>query len=494
VQEVESTLTNIRREYPGALVKPSSFDAFMADVLPVKSALPTVELEVSDTWIYGTPSDPLKVAQHRAIQRAWIQCMHAGDPRCAVSDPTIQNMTFFLLKAPEHTWGTPGISGWGGADDYNVSRFRSELSSEKFARAAASYAEQRLFNELAVRALEEANHPLSSIVRREVQQIEEVSIPDLLGFQELPLDSLLFAKNSMKIGFRHDGAITTLQDGSVRWASTAAPLAALVYQTFNDTEWKPFTYAYLNDHQMQAGFCKPGSNNFSESALWRPTLRKLLVKGMASDFQSAMLVMDMPVKAREVYGAPHVVYLRVTPAEQGFELDLISIGKLPTMIGESLMLTFRPAPLLDPIDGGSAWRLDKLGQSIDPEGVQDGGNQFAHGVWKGATVTTESGAMLVESLDAGNMNPMTDDFPVGNPLPASYKEATARAGKGLSRLAPGSVHGMAVNLHNNLWNTNYPLFYPYFDPRLCSSPLSCKNSNSLWRFRLAFHPKAQIYI
>jgi len=109
-------------------------------------------------------------------------------------------------------------------------------------------------------------------------------------------------------------------------------------------------------------------------------------------------------------------------------------------------------------------------------------------------VTTESGAMLVESLDAGNMNPMTDDFPVGNPLPASYKEATARAGKGLSRLAPGSVHGMAVNLHNNLWNTNYPLFYPYFDPRLCSSPLSCKNSNSLWRFRLAFHPKAQIYI
>ena len=30
-----------------------------------------------------------------------------------------------------------------------------------------------------------------------------------------------------------------------------------------------FTYAYINDHAMQNGFCKPGSNNFSESAIWR---------------------------------------------------------------------------------------------------------------------------------------------------------------------------------------------------------------------------------
>ena len=36
-----------------------------------------------------------------------------------------------------------------------------------------------------------------------------------------------------------------------------------------------------------------------------------------------------------------------------------------------------------------------------------------------------------------------------------------QAGKGLSRLAKGSVVGMAVNLHNNLWNTNYPKWYPF---------------------------------
>lgn len=35
-------------------------------------------------------------------------------------------------------------------------------------------------------------------------------------------------------------------------------------------------------------------------------------------------------------------------------------------------------------------------------------------------------------------------------------------------------------------DTNYPLYYPYFDERYCASPLECSNSNALWRFTLAF--------
>uniref|UniRef100_A0A7S2H7T9 Uncharacterized protein n=1 Tax=Alexandrium andersonii TaxID=327968 RepID=A0A7S2H7T9_9DINO len=100
----------------------------------------------------------------------------------------------------------------------------------------------------------------------------------------------------------------------------------------------------------------------------------------------------------------------------------------------------------------------------------------------------------MESLDAAIVNPITDSFPIGNPLPASYKEADARAGTGTSRLTSGSVRGMAVNLHNNLWNTNYALFYPYFDQRFCSTPLDCKNSNSLYRFRLLLKPEMPVVV
>ena len=47
--EVQTSLDKLRSEYPGAVVKTSTFDAFIKDVEPVKSQLPVVELEVGDT-------------------------------------------------------------------------------------------------------------------------------------------------------------------------------------------------------------------------------------------------------------------------------------------------------------------------------------------------------------------------------------------------------------------------------------------------------------
>mmetsp|Transcript_31735 Transcript_31735/g.84485 ORF Transcript_31735/g.84485 Transcript_31735/m.84485 type:complete len:878 (-) Transcript_31735:121-2754(-) len=487
VAEVELTLATVRKEYPGATVKSSTFDAFFADVESVREQLPVVDLEVADTWTYGTPSDPLKMAQHRAIQRAWI--------RCAPSDPVIQNMTFFLMKAPEHTWGTPGISGWGQGGDYNTTIFRSHLSNTTYMKAAASWAEQRIFNELAALALEEASHPLAAAAREELNTVENVVAPDLSAFHEVAKDAKVALAGGFAIAFRADGAIGALEGpGGVAWASEESPLAGFVYQTLNDTEWKPFTYNYCNDHQMQTGFCKPGSNNFTESALWRPTLTKLLVDVSADVAVAVVAVLEMPEKAWSAYGSFRTLYLNVSVAEGGLDLALTALGKRPTMVGEASMLTFRPAPALERAPGGgSAWALDKLGQAIDPEGVLKGGNQFTHGVWDGATVRTSAGTMSINSLDASNMNPMTEQFPVGNPLPASYREEDAKAGTGMDQLKAGSVFGMAANLHNNLWNTNYPLFYPYFDSRYCSGPLDCRNCNALFRFHLSFQPTTTVF-
>ena len=134
------------------------------------------------------------------------------------------------------------------------------------------------------------------------------------------------------------------------------------------------------------------------------------------------------------------------------------------MVGESTSISFTPLPKLSAPEvsasGGhtSAWSIDKLGQPVDPEGVLDGGNQYNHATWGGSVAHTVGGQFKLETLDAPNLNPITDLFPNGNPLPATTDEATARAGNGMARLPQGSVKGMAVNLHNNLWNTNYPLY------------------------------------
>merc|ERR1719362_2146033 len=475
VKEVNDVLTAVKSEYPGAAVFPSTFDAFFDDVNPIKEQLPSVELEASDTWTYGTSSDPLKMAQHRAIQRTWIRCLQRGEVRCQESNPDIQNMTFFLLKAPEHTWGTPGISGWGGGDNYNVTIFRKNLTNESFLRAAASWAEQRVFNELAVLALEEKGHPLAAEVRWELAAIERVTIPEVRGLTKVGRDTEITLAGGVTIGIGGDGALTTLRSKSgVQWASAGQPMGAFVYQTFNDSQWKPFTYAYMNDHQMQAGFCKPGSNNYSEGRIWKPEVQQLYVEGSSSSASRVVAEMEMTPKTRSVYGAPAKVYLEIRGTSRGIDLNFTLVGKLPVMIGESSSVLFQPAAAPKAVKGGSPWRVDKLGQMVDPEGVQDGGNQYNHGVWDGAVFSSTRGSLVLKTLDSGIVNPMTKSFPIGNPLPASYNEEDAKAGRGLSRLEPGSVVGMAVNVHNNLWNTNYALFYPYYDARYCDSPLSCR--------------------
>lgn len=56
-----------RKGKPAPKVFASTFDAFFQEVEIEKAAIPRIEkdLEIGDTWIYGTASDPLKGAQHR---------------------------------------------------------------------------------------------------------------------------------------------------------------------------------------------------------------------------------------------------------------------------------------------------------------------------------------------------------------------------------------------------------------------------------------------
>lgn len=249
--DVLHALDWVRGEYPEASVFSSTFDDFFDAIEPVSSQLPVVEAEAGDTWIYGTASDPLKFMQYREIVRAWTECLEAGEPRCAAADPTVANMTRWLLKAPEHTWGLPGIAGWGGGDDYNKTSFLTNLTNANFMDAAASWAEQRYHNEMALVALEVSSppHPLAASARARVEALSRVVAPELSGLSRVPAARATATGWSMRdlgeIGFDASGAIVQLDVGGTSWASNSARLASLSYRTFGESDWEPFTYDYL---------------------------------------------------------------------------------------------------------------------------------------------------------------------------------------------------------------------------------------------------------
>jgi hypothetical protein len=64
-------------------------------------------------------------------------------------------------------------------------------------------------------------------------------------------------------------------------------------------------YAYINGHGTYPDvgeFCKPGSNNYSESTIFRPTLTKLMVRGSAHTATAVLAQLTMPSRASQIYG------------------------------------------------------------------------------------------------------------------------------------------------------------------------------------------------
>ncbi|MGO9892842.1 MAG: DUF5054 domain-containing protein, partial [Bryobacteraceae bacterium] len=84
LDEIHGIYAGLRKRFPNAQVAASNLSGMADAVEPYRGSLPVVTEEIGDTWIYGVPSDPLKVARYREIARLrseWIanRKLQAGD-------------------------------------------------------------------------------------------------------------------------------------------------------------------------------------------------------------------------------------------------------------------------------------------------------------------------------------------------------------------------------------------------------------------------------
>ena len=248
----------ISKEFPNAAVFVSTFDNFTSLLDPFKANLPVLTQEIGDTWIYGTPSDPVKQATMRASMRAWAAYVAQG----GAQDAVYLNASRLLVKSIEHTWGDHvELGAWQQAASWGNTQFEHDRHSPEskgtatFQFLESTWWEQREFcTDVAAATLREAGHPLwKDYLEPELRALNEpVRAPDPAaeGFAPFhPGDGSGPVKvGGATLGFDPaTGALNQLVDGRGRhWATAANTLLGFNYQTYNITQFQAFQRAYSN--------------------------------------------------------------------------------------------------------------------------------------------------------------------------------------------------------------------------------------------------------
>ncbi|PAA81218.1 hypothetical protein BOX15_Mlig012712g1 [Macrostomum lignano] len=439
VAEVLNSYEILRDQFNGAEVIASTLEDFVQAILPYQSLMQVVRTEIGDTWIQGIASDPRKMAEYRALSRAFTRCR--SDGACSGNDPQVQDAVRYMIKPPEHTWGLPSQPD---QNNYRNVDFNKARSGSAYVQNENAWLEQRMFNTLAVQAAK--GHPLSSYMAQEMSQLTP-TLPDMTGYvkQSLQPDAI-FEYGYYRFSFFSDGSIDHLQiNGGQSFANQRDRLAKFVYRSYDE----------LDDNKLLRSYGNPGYGKPNITANANPL--SLEWRMLATDFyrkpdNSSFVIVVVPEDSLAVsdYGAPQKVFLTYN-FSSGIDVDVLVWNKTSTRIEEGLFVEFRAsADMADAPNASCRWLLNKVDGYVDPMRVTYGGSILQHAINEHAVFSCEMGAskkvLVVQSKDV----------PLACPF-SRFQEASVFPY--LDRLT--RVDGVSFNIYNNVWITNYIFWYPY---------------------------------
>jgi hypothetical protein len=467
IPEIEGNFAQVKSEYPEARITTvGGFDEFFKAVVASKGAmdsLPVFNQEMGDNWIYGVASDPLRLAAFRSLQRA--RSSHLSN----MTDEEYYNFSRFMMKNAEHTWGddvkwTLGAYESPNAEYYMWANdvFEAHRGSQRFANLEASWYQHRVWAyDYAVGALHKGS-PLSAAVEAEIKALQAVS--------EIPVFDETFTKLSPEdlgkltwkvsgVDVRFDaktGSVISMQREyqEENWASASNPLGELWYQTFDESDIEEFIHEYVicDFKQCDWAYYDFGKRNVTNAHPKRQDLIATVQAGYLSKDESQItLVLSLPEDAHVSYGAPELFYVKYqsTSVAGWIDVQVNWKNKTTSRMPESIAFRFNPVH-----QDGEFLLLNKLGSDVvvmeDGSSIMTNGSQILHSVDAGVSFfhPSMSSSMVIDTLDA----PVVC---LGTPTPFPTTKS----------ILPDYKQGLSFNLFNNLWGTNYIMWYPYPDPQ-----------------------------
>ncbi|PXA99097.1 DUF5054 domain-containing protein [Nostoc sp. 3335mG] len=417
-QSVAQTVEAVRHlghDNPGAIIAASTLDAFGEAMWARRESFPVVTSEIGDSWIHGAGSDPQKLARFRALQRLY-------DTWEAEPTPARHDFGRRLAMVAEHTWGVDIKTYLRDEKAWDRPDFEAARQSDfRFAYAEQSWAEQRAYIDDAVAALEPSDRGVADTALAELA----VTPPaDALAGVTTIRDGEWIATLDTETG-----SIATLTSPGGRTLSGRdSVLFGYAHESYDWTALQQHLDTYLQ-HRLEWAILdhdKPGlaQARTAETAAFSP--RAIGASGAVS---SAVL----PERAHAALGAPARCDIALRALDdRSVEITLTLRDKPANRMPEAGFLRF--APLV-----ATGWRLRKMGLWHESGAIVERGGGQLQAVE--AVETSAAGEPVrLTLLDAALVAPADAPFMPFQPQRPDYSS------------------GVRVNLYNNKWGTNFPMW------------------------------------
>ncbi len=430
---VSEAYQSLEANNPGASVIASTLDDFASQLETVRGSLPIIKSEIGDTWIHGAGTDPTKLSRYRELarlRREWLT-----RPLSSEDQQRIERFSRSLILVPEHTWGMDEKTHLPDHTHYLPVDLAALRQTEAAQRFAASWAEQRAYIDTALTALDgsplaaEAHDRLAALIPQP-PSVDQSSTPTSITLQNSRFTLQFNAAT---------GAIERLTDRqtSTEWADAAHPLALFRYELFGqedyDRHWEQYNRNRDNPEVVAWGiedFTKPGIP-VAEHAVWLPSV----MSAHQPSETRTIFALALPAEAGE-FGAPARLSLAYTLHDDRIEVVLQWFSKPANRLPEAFWLSFQPIT-----NDENGWRFEKIGQMIDPRDVVSKGARTLHAIDQHLIYTDGEHSFELETLDAVLVAP-------GQPSLLNFHNQL-----------PDLRGGVHVNLYNNVWGTNFPMWF-----------------------------------
>lgn len=455
-EKVMNKFNKIQSQFPDYEVTTGTMDDFADVIWQYKDKLPVYEGEIGDTWIHGAATDPYKSASLRelmSLKREWLNdgsMQRYSEEYIGFSDA--------LICIAEHTCGMDSKMHFADYDHYLKKDFKAARSADKvkikhlfrgfphnfivaFNRMFGSYQpgsykniekswqEQRDYIDLALSHLSDehkaaADKALSALIPAAPMQLPE----GIAEFETVECGGWKFKLNKKGgIGYLAFGDDEIIRENNE---------PVMEYFSFSDDD-----YNYWLNHY---------SRNLEQTAVWaipdfaRPMLKyengkypagrfEYFVDRAVRDGNQVIVHLKCEKRLCEELGAPRLIQIIYTLNENGVKIDVSWFGKDANRLTEAVYMHLFPS--------NNNINLIKISDEIAPKSVASKGGRNLHAVF---------GTEL--ACDNRNYRIINHHSPL----------VSIGRGKILqfdNKFESAETDGITYVLYNNVWGTNFPLWY-----------------------------------